>query len=107
MQSARGSRFPSRVPERFVGCFGLLGPLMGPQLFDIVQERKRNAGGGVLAARRKTSKETLKRSRFEKPKLRSLPERAGVEHVWLLVNLRSDQIRWIHRVEHSVSNLRV
>src|SRR5690349_13125218 len=85
MQSARGSRFPSRVPERFVGCFGLLGPRVLRSLTSFRKERETQAAASLRLVERRAN-ETLKRSRFEKPKLRSLPERAGVGHVWLLVN---------------------
>ena len=97
MQSACGSRFPSRVPEQLVGCFGLLGPLVLRSLTSLMKERETQAAASWRLVERRAN-ETLKRSRFEKPKLRSLPAKVGVGHVWLLVNLRSDQIRWQHRI---------
>ena len=87
----KGTGTPRRLSR------GHLGPLVPRSLTSFMKERETQAAASWRLVERRAN-ETLKRSRFEKPKLRSLPAKVGVGHVWLLVNLRSDQIRWKHRV---------
>src|SRR4051812_29289246 len=63
MQSARESRFPSRVPEQLVGCFGLLGPLVLRSLTSLMKERETQAAASWRLVERRAN-ETLNRSRF-------------------------------------------
>ena len=80
----------------------------GPPLFDIVDERKRNAGGGVLAARRKTSKRDaeslafLRSQSFDPCLQRWVSDMFGYSSICAATRSGGNT-----GSEHSVSNLRV
>ena len=92
----KGTGTPRRLSR------GLLGPLVLP-LFDIVEERKRNAGGVCPGgSSESTGKRNTGRSRFEKPKLRSLPANIGCRHVCYSSMCAATRFRWQLRIASTV-----